>query len=164
MDIRTFGNGEILFRQGDQGDCMYSILSGTVGIYREYGSEQETKVAELGPGDFIGEMELIDQGRRSATGVVLSERVELERITEDNYLDFFEQNPVQVYLIMKQLSGRLRQTTKDYTDACRAVYELLQNQETGEAPSAWLLENQGRFSGVYRKSETAAPQSRETDG
>ncbi len=158
MDIRTFRNGEIVVRQGEQGDCMYVILSGTVGIFREYGSELEYKIAELGPGDFMGEMELIEKGGRSATGVVLSESAELERITEENYLDFFENNPVQVYLIMKQLSERLRQTTQNYTNACRAVYELVQNRETGEEPSLWLRENEQRFCGSYQKTADSGAQ------
>ena len=149
MDIRTFSNGEILFRQGDHGDCMYIIHAGTVGIFLEYGTELESRIAELGPGSFVGEMELIDKGRRSATCVVLSDCVELECITIDNYMDYFEKNPLQLYLIMKQLSGRLRKTTKNYADACRTVYELTRNAEAGKKPSLWLQESQRRFSGVY---------------
>ena len=164
MEIVTFNNGEVVVRQGDHGDCMYFIHSGTIGVFREYGSEYENRIAELGPGAFIGEMELIDKGRRSATCVVLSESAELERITHENYMDYFEKNPLQVYLIMKQLSGRLRETTKNYTDACRTIYELLRNAETGKPPSVWLQENKRRFSGVYLNRGLTRPVKKAADG
>ena len=50
---------------------------------------------------------------------------------------------------MKQLSARLRETTKNYDDACRTVYETLHCAETGEAPCAWLKEHQKRFCGQF---------------
>lgn len=149
MDIVTFQNGEIIFRQGDVQDFMYSILSGTVGIYKDYGTVRENKVAELEAGKFLGEMELVEEEPRSATAVALSDYVQLEKISDDNYLDFFEKNPIQVYLIMKQLSGHLRATTRDYADACRTLDETLRIIETGETPSPELLEAQKRFRSAY---------------
>ena len=149
MELITYQKGDVLFRQGERHKCMYVIMSGTVGIYKDFGTERENLIAELGARDFLGEMELIENAPRSATAVVLSDRVEVDRISDDHYLDFFEQNPVQVYLIMKQLSARLRETTKNYDDACRTVYETLHCAETGEAPSAWLKEHQQRFCGQF---------------
>ncbi len=145
MDIRTFQKGDVIFRQGEQGECMYAIVSGTVGIYKEFETPYENKIAELGNGDFLGEMELVENMPRSATAVVLSESAELDRITDQNYLDFFTDNPVQVYLIMKQLSERLRETTKNYAEACRTVYETVKTAESGKEPDADLLSRQQRF-------------------
>ena len=128
MELITYQKGDVLFRQGERQKCMYVIMSGTVGIYKDFGTERENLIA---------------------AAVVLSDRVEVDRISDDHYLDFFEQNPVQVYLIMKQLSARLRETTKNYDDACRTVYETLHCAETGEEPSAWLKEHQQRFCGQF---------------
>ena len=150
MDIRTFQKGDVIFRQGERGECMYVIISGTIGIYKEFETSHESKIAELSNGDFLGEMELVESMPRSATAVVLSDAAELDRITDDNYLDFFTENPVQVYLIMKQLSERLRETTKNYADACRTVYETLQAVESGKEPDPRLREQQLRFSRAYQ--------------
>ena len=149
MDIRTYQKGDVIFRQGERGECMYAIISGTVGIYKEFETAHESRIAELGNGDFLGEMELVESMPRSATAVVLSDTAELDRITDDNYLDFFTENPVQVYLIMKQLSERLRETTKNYAEACRTVYETLQTVKRGKEPDPRLLEQQQRFSRAY---------------
>ena len=151
MENVSFRRGEIVVNQGMREHCMYEILSGTIGIYKGYGTEHENKLAELGEGDFIGEMELIEDSPRSATGVVLSETAELRRYTDDNYLEFFETNPVQVYLIMKQLSERLRQTTQNYTEACRTVHEVLVTARNHEKPKPELLEAMQRFSGIYQQ-------------
>ena len=156
MELITYQKGDVLFRQGERQKCMYVIMSGTVGIYKDFGTERENLIAELGARDFLGEMELIENAPRSATAVVLSDRVEVDRISDDHYLDFFEQNPVQVYLIMKQLSARLRETTKNYDDACRTVYETLHCAETGEEPSAWLKEHQQRFCGQFEAKRNGA--------
>lgn len=149
MDIVTFKKGDVIFRQDDRENFMYAILSGTVGIYKEYEKDRENKVAELSAGQFLGEMELVEEEPRSATAVALSDTVQLKRISDENYLSFFEQNPVQVYLIMKQLSENLRQTTRNYAEACRTLDETLKVMESGAQPSAVLLEQQKRFRSDY---------------
>ena len=153
MDIVTFKKGDVIFRQDTRENFMYEILSGTVGIYKEFETERENKVAELSSGQFLGEMELVEGEPRSATAVALTDSVQLKRITDDHYLDFFEQNPVQVYLIMKQLSENLRQTTRNYTEACRTLDETLRVIENGEQPSARLLEQQKRFRSDYSSDD-----------
>ncbi|MCW5744562.1 MAG: cyclic nucleotide-binding domain-containing protein [Alphaproteobacteria bacterium] len=57
--------GKVLMRRGQDGDCMYFIVSGRV---RVEGWRTDT---ELGPGDFFGEMALLSGGTRSATVTVL---------------------------------------------------------------------------------------------
>ena len=73
----TFPRGAVLMRQGDLGSSMFSIVSGTVAIsVHEPGGDEE--VAELGPGDFVGEMSLLTGERRSATATAKSKVVALE--------------------------------------------------------------------------------------
>lgn len=63
--------GETVFEQGDPADCMYLIISGRIGIFLAAEGEGKTCVAELTNGDFFGEMGLLDELPRSATGQVL---------------------------------------------------------------------------------------------
>ncbi|MBK9031696.1 MAG: Crp/Fnr family transcriptional regulator [Myxococcales bacterium] len=62
---RDYAPGCVLFREGDPGDFMYVIQSGTVEIRRG-----ERVLAVLPPGEFLGEMALINARPRSATAVV----------------------------------------------------------------------------------------------
>ncbi len=128
---------------------MYEILSGTVGVFKDYGTEGEKHVADLSTGDFLGEMEMVELRPRSATCVVLTDTAELRRYSEDNWLELFETSPVKVYLIMKQLTERLRRTTQDYTEACGTIQAVLDTARRHEKPAPELLEAMQRFSGVY---------------
>lgn len=59
--------GKVLMRQGDTGDAFYVIVDGTIGLERD-GKPLRT----LGPGDFLGELALLDHSRRSATATALT--------------------------------------------------------------------------------------------
>lgn len=63
--VRTFEDGEIIFREGDPGDEMHAILEGQVRISKGVGQGLET-LALLDRGDFFGEMALLDGEPRSA--------------------------------------------------------------------------------------------------
>src|SRR5512146_1461608 len=59
IDVRA---GEVLTREGTAGDTFYLIVDGTVRIDRE-----GQVIRHLGPGDFVGEIALVDDGPRTAT-------------------------------------------------------------------------------------------------
>jgi len=60
--------GQVLFRQGDDGDSFYLIRRGSVDVLLEQGNGHEPhKVASLGPHDFFGEMSALVGQPRSAT-------------------------------------------------------------------------------------------------
>jgi signal transduction histidine kinase len=64
--VRRCDPGEIVFNEGDPGDCLYLIAKGSVKISKKgRGGRQET-LTYLPQGDFFGEMALVDSGRRSA--------------------------------------------------------------------------------------------------
>ena len=66
---RDYEPGTVLFREGDPGDFMYVIQSGSVEIRRAVG-DLERVLAVLPAGEFFGEMALINARPRSATAVV----------------------------------------------------------------------------------------------
>src|ERR1022692_2398013 len=64
--VRRCDPGEIIFNEGDPGNCLYLIAQGSVKISKKgRGGRQET-LTYLPQGDFFGEMALVDSGRRSA--------------------------------------------------------------------------------------------------
>ena len=58
--------GEVLLRAGDPGDSVYIVVSGRLRVVRRASQNVETGLAELGPGETVGEMALIAGERRSA--------------------------------------------------------------------------------------------------
>ena len=67
-NIRHFEAGSVLMRQGDISDCMHVIISGRVRVEREEPNiEDPILLAELGPGEIVGEMGVVLGAPRSAT-------------------------------------------------------------------------------------------------
>ena len=68
LELRRFGPGEALTVQGATSDGAYVIASGTVVVTARLPGGGESAIAELGPGDLVGEMSLLMRGgRRTAT-------------------------------------------------------------------------------------------------
>jgi CRP-like cAMP-binding protein len=57
--IAEYGAGEFIVRQGDQGDSLYIIRTGSCGVYITKDEKQENKIATINSGEFFGEMSLL---------------------------------------------------------------------------------------------------------
>jgi len=110
---RSFQAGETLIEQGRPGMALYVLRSGKVAVIRVEG-ERQTAVAELGAGDHVGEMALVDESPTSAR-VVAKEPVLAFEISRDNFLRFLQANDkfaVRVLRVfVRTLCQRLRETT-----------------------------------------------------
>jgi CRP-like cAMP-binding protein len=94
--------GEILFSEGEKGDCMYVLLEGAVEV--RVGSKT---VEQSERGALLGEMALIDGSPRVAT-VVATEPSRLARVDERRFNLIIQQNPFFARHVMKVLVDRLR--------------------------------------------------------
>ena len=121
--VLPFRKGQIIFRQGDEGNYMYAIHYGSVGIYLDYGTAEEKKLTTLYSNTFFGEMGLISDEKRSATAVVEEDGTLLETIRAENLESLFKSNPLKIDMILNHLSHRLRRLTQDYVEACREAVE-----------------------------------------
>ncbi len=131
MREEKYRKGQVVFRQGDPGDCLYYIRWGSVGVYANYGEKNEERLAELRMEDYFGEMGLLDHASRSATVVSLDHGTVLSRISEDEFEEFLREKPARVVDILSRLSHKLRDTTKKYLQVCQAVDESVGGR-TGE--------------------------------
>ncbi|MCR5089576.1 MAG: cyclic nucleotide-binding domain-containing protein [Oscillospiraceae bacterium] len=152
MELKECRKGEIIFREGDAGDCMYSVQWGNVGIFLNYGTADEKELATFLPDNYFGEMSLLDKAPRSATAVALTNDTVLEVITEEAFNEYFEKNPAKVLQIVQQMCHRLRKTTNDYIEACQTVYETVEAEKAGQKKSAGLLDRIKKFVGLYKDS------------
>lgn len=66
---RTCEAGEVLFSEGEPGETMYVLQSGAVRITKSVKGEDKT-LAILGPGEFFGELAILNDKPRSATAIV----------------------------------------------------------------------------------------------
>jgi len=66
---RWYAPGEVLIAEGDVDDILYVVAEGSVDIFKGYGTPEQEKIAERGPGDVVGEMRLLEDAPRFATVV-----------------------------------------------------------------------------------------------
>ena len=91
--------GEIIVQAGDRGNSMYLMLEGRARVVG--------KSRVLRPGDFFGEMALIDGGPRSAT-IIAASQVRVMMVQRRAFLKVLEQNPQIGLAIMETLAQRVR--------------------------------------------------------
>lgn len=110
---RPYGQGDIIFREGDPGQILYLVKSGQVRIFI-YGLDgSETSVILLGrPGDIFGELAIIDGLPRSATAVAMEPTV-LYTVSREAFRTHMRQNPQLALNFMQELSSRVRQNTRN---------------------------------------------------
>ena len=109
---RKYNIDETIFYAGDSGHEMFIILKGKVGVLINSIDGFPIKVAELGPGDFFGEMSLLEGMPRSATVEALEDCIVMV-INENNFEKIIAQQPNLAYRIMKGMSGRLRKQNEE---------------------------------------------------
>ena len=71
--LQEYFKGDRVFEINQQGDYLYLLVSGRVGITIEQDPSSTNYIATLGPGDSFGEMNLLDDLPRSATAQVLED-------------------------------------------------------------------------------------------
>lgn len=98
----SFAAGQYIVRQGQVGTGFYLIASGRVTVVR--GSEV---IARLGPGDFFGELSLLDQAPRLAH-VVAEEPTVCLALASWDFTKLLEQNPKITLALLRVVARRLR--------------------------------------------------------
>lgn len=112
---RRFGPGEVIFREGDPGDTLFVIASGMVKISRLTVDGREKTLSYLGPGEFFGEMALLDQEARSATVEALEE-TECLALNRLDFLRLMRTHSTIGIQVVQVLSKRLRDTNTQVMD------------------------------------------------
>ena len=113
MHHRTYGNRDYIFKNRAPGEGMFIIMHGAVKITIGTRANKENILAELGEGDFFGELALFDDEPRSANAIATKDSELLGFFTQD-LMTLQERNPFLGQKILFNLGGllgeRLRST------------------------------------------------------
>ena len=113
---KTFTNGEIIIKEGDSGNTFYQILEGKVGVYKNYGKDDQVQIAILEQGQYFGEMAVIEGYPRNSS-VVAEGDATVSEIAAEELNEYISQNPDKILTIMKLLGDRIKNMTDDYNEA-----------------------------------------------
>ena len=136
---RGYRKGEIVFREGEDGEAMYLVESGQVAVV---GQDVRETIALLGPGSFVGEISLLLTQPRTATLQVIID-AELWAFHKKDFEKLILSRPAIAREMMRELSRRLVTTTHrkqplsrrrlaalfgghKVVELCQAIYHKLQ--------------------------------------
>lgn len=111
MGTREFKRNEVIFLEGDPGDCLYLVLAGEVRIFKLSPDGREKTLALIGVGDFFGEMALIEAKARSASAGTLT-KVKLAVLHRDHFNELIYEHPEIALKMIVQLAERLRRANQ----------------------------------------------------
>lgn len=114
--VRRARAGDVLFLKGDEGDALYSVVSGQVRISTGGPGGRTVILNIMGPGDIFGEIALLDGMPRTADAIAIAP-TELIMIARHEFIALLEQEPSLAIHLLKLVCGRVRQTTEQVEDS-----------------------------------------------
>ncbi|HEX6719516.1 MAG TPA: DUF1003 domain-containing protein [Pyrinomonadaceae bacterium] len=122
--------GEVIFHEYDTGDALYVVEEGSVRIWVTDEDLQQVTLTELNPGQFFGEMAVLDRGQRSSSASAVTD-THLHRLSSDNFQKFLMAHPDCAIDVICEIGARLRQTNLLVAQrASRNVNEVMEAKYT----------------------------------
>src|SRR5437879_11290157 len=109
IDQVDYKAGEVIFNEHDHGDALYVVEEGSVRIWVTDEDLNEVTLAELQPGQFFGELAVLDRGERSSSATAIVDS-HLHRLSSDDFQQFLMEHPDCAIDVICEIGARMRQT------------------------------------------------------
>jgi CRP-like cAMP-binding protein len=135
--------GKVLFQEGDVGDRFYIIIQGQIEVIKALGTPEERLIGLRGPGEFVGELSLINRAGLRTAGVRSLGPAHLWEMSHDEFDDLLHRQPSMAFELINVLSERLT-TAHDSTikDLQIKNLELTKAYEELKAAQAQIIEKE----------------------
>jgi CRP/FNR family transcriptional regulator, cyclic AMP receptor protein len=107
---RRYRKGELIFDQGDPGDCLYVVVSGRVRIFLASPDGREVTIRILESGTSFGELAVLDRAPRAASAATLDDTVTLV-LLRDDFMQILRDSFPLVQYVLGQLTEMVRYNT-----------------------------------------------------
>src|SRR5437762_11571751 len=111
IDQVNYPAGETIFNEHDRGDALYILEEGSVRIWVYDEDVKEVTLAQLKPGDFFGELAVLDRGERSSSATAITD-IHLHRLSSDDFQKFLLEHPDASIDVICEIAARMRQTNQ----------------------------------------------------
>lgn len=125
---KNYHDGEVIYRQGEPGNCMYVILEGKVEVYLDR-DDQEVPLRLCREGEFLEVTAIFDKEVRSAGARSLG-NTRLLTIDKKNFLRRIQEDPTIAFRLVQELTRRVRELDEDIAVLSRALRECM-NEKLG---------------------------------
>lgn len=110
--VKVFRKNTVLVNAGDRAESLYIILSGAVRVFVSDEDGREVTLNVLGPGEYFGEIALVDEGPRSAS-VITMEPSRITLISKGEFERCMSQYPPIALNLIRALARRVRALTEN---------------------------------------------------
>src|SRR5947207_607638 len=111
VDQVNYKAGETIFNEHDRGDALYILEEGSVRIWVYDEDVKDVTLAQLKPGDFFGELAVLDRGERSSSATAITD-IHLHRLSSDDFQKFLLEHPDASIDVICEIAARMRQTNQ----------------------------------------------------
>jgi len=111
IDQVDYKADEVIFNEHDHGDALYVVEEGSVRIWVTDEDLNEVTLAELQPGQFFGELAVLDRGERSSSATAITD-AHLHRLSSDDFQQFLIEHADCAIDVICEIGARMRQTNQ----------------------------------------------------
>ena len=133
----------VLFQEGEVGDRFYIIIQGQIEVIKAIGTPEERLIGLRGPGEFVGELSLINRAGLRTASVRSLGPAHLWEMSHEEFDDLLHRQPLMTFELINVLSERLTNahdsTIKDLQEK---NFELTQAYEELKAAQAQIIEKE----------------------
>ena len=102
MTHRNLKQGEVLVQEGSEDDHLYVVTSGSLGVVKAAGTDNEMTLSVIRPGDVVGELSFLDGATRYASLLALSD-TQVLGLSRDALEGLLDTRPKVVYHVMRAI-------------------------------------------------------------
>jgi CRP/FNR family cyclic AMP-dependent transcriptional regulator len=144
IDVVTLPEGKVVYQHGEPGDALYVVRTGSVELFFKNDEGDRILFEHVGPGEFFGEISLLDGGSRTTSAIVKSD---LEALVVDrgDLDELLRLRPSAAMHLMAATGRRLRETARLLRHAAsRNINEETEDHRTVVMKVAdWISEFSG---------------------
>lgn len=155
---RDYDRGELLFVEGEQGDALLVLVTGSVTVFRTSADGERAALTVLEPPEVLGEIALLDGAPRSAS-VEATEPTTVLALSRAEFFSLLRSQPTVLEPLMRQLGQMVRRLTEQAADhvfldlAGRVAKALLRLASPGSPPVVSITQSRlAEMSGGTRQS------------
>jgi CRP-like cAMP-binding protein len=102
VSVRDLRQGDVLVREGDSDDHLYVVVSGSLGVIKAVGTENELTLNVMRPGDVVGELSFLDGATRFASLIAMADSRVLG-LSRGDLEALLDRDPHLVYRVMRAI-------------------------------------------------------------
>lgn len=136
-----------LIEIGSTGDSVFILRDGWVKIVIPDDKDGEIVLNHLGPGEFVGELSLVDQKPRSASVIAISDTLVALELNREDFLNLLNEFPMMALFVISNISNRMRYTLTYLDKAVHWSYKIAEGdysfaaEEINQAQQSSIVDN-----------------------